>query len=94
MMLDFEWDDDKAAANVRKHGVSFEQAALAFRDLFAVEWLDMRESYGEERIILVGTSQGQILAVVYTEREERIRIISARRATKDEQDRYFYENGR
>ena len=93
-MLDFEWDDDKAAANVRKHGVSFEQAALAFRDLFAVEWLDMRESYGEERIILVGTSQGQILAVVYTEREERIRIISARRATKHEKDTYFHQNGR
>ena len=94
MMLDFEWDDDKAAANVRKHGVSFEQAALAFRDLFAVEWLDMREDYGEERIILVGTSQGQILAVVYTEREERIRIISARRATKHEKDTYFHQNGR
>ena len=94
MMLDFEWDDDKAAANVRKHGVSFEQAALAFRDLFAVEWLDMSESYGEERIILVGTSQGQILAVVYTEREERIRIISARRATKNEKDTYFHQNGR
>ena len=93
-MLDFEWDDDKAAANVRKHGVSFEQAALAFRDLFAVEWLDMREGYGEERIILVGTSQGQILAVVYTEREERIRIISARRATKHEKDTYFHQNGR
>ena len=94
MMLDFEWDDNKAAANVRKHGVSFEQAALAFRDLFAVEWLDMREGYGEERIILVGTSQGQILAVVYTEREERIRIISARRATKHEKDTYFHQNGR
>ena len=94
MMLDFEWDDDKAAANVRKHGVSFEQAALAFRDLFAVEWLDMREGYGEERIILVGTSQGQILAVVYTEREERIRIISARRATKHEKATYFHQNGR
>jgi len=63
-------------------------------DLFSVEWIDTREGYGEERVILLGTSQGQILAVVYTEREERIRIISARRATKDEQDRYFRENGR
>ena len=95
MMADFEWDPAKAAANIRKHGVSFEQAALAFRDLFSVEWIDTtREGYGEERVILLGTSQGQILAVVYTEREERIRIISARRATKDEQDRYFRENGR
>jgi uncharacterized protein len=94
MMLGFEWDPVKAAANIRRHGVSFDQAALAFRDLFSVEWIDLRESYGEERVILLGTSQGQILTVVYTERGERIRIISARRATKDEQDRYFRENGR
>lgn len=93
-MADFEWDPAKAVANVRKHGVSFEQATVAFRDLFAVEWIDTRRSYGEERVILLGTSQGQILTVVYTEREEHIRIISARRATKDEQDRYFRENGR
>lgn len=93
-MLQFEWDGDKAAANARKHGVSFEQAALAFRDLFAVEWIDTRESYGEERMVLLGTSQGQILAVVYTERGERIRIISARRATKHEKETYFHHNGR
>jgi len=90
--LDFEWDDIKAAENVRNHGVSFAQAALAFRDPFAVEWIDLREAYGEERIILLGMTGSQVLTVVYTERAERIRIISARRATKNEQDLYYRQN--
>ena len=84
MDLEFEWDDFKAEENVRNHGVSFTQAALAFRDPFAVEWLALREDYGEERIILLGIVSNHVLNVVYTEREERIRIISARRATKNE----------
>ena len=90
--LDFEWDDIKAAENVHNHGVSFAQAARAFRDPFAVEWLDRREAYGEERIILLGMSGDQLLTVVYTEREDRVRIISARRATKYEQDDYYRQN--
>jgi len=90
--LDFEWDDLKAAENVRHHGVSFAQAAVAFRDPFAVEWIDLREAYGEERIILLGMTSNQVLTVVYTERAERIRIISARRATKNEQDHYYRQN--
>jgi len=92
MELEFEWDDGKAAENVRNHGVSFAHAALAFRDPFAVEWIDLRESYGEERIILLGMTSKQILTVVYTERDERIRIISARRATRNEQDHYYRQN--
>ncbi len=94
MMLEFEWDDSKAAENIRKHGVSFVQAVLAFQDLFAVEWTDTREEYGEERIILLGASQEQILTVVYTERSGRMRIISARRATRYEKDLYYRQNGR
>ena len=90
--MDFEWEDAKAAENVRNHGLSFAQATQAFRDTFAVEWIDLREDYGEERIILLGMAGGQLLTVVYTEREERIRIISARRATKYEQDLYYREN--
>ena len=90
--MEFEWNDVKAAENVRCHGVSFAQAALAFRDYFAVEWIDQRRDYGEERIILLGMTNNQVLAVVYTERAERIRIISARRATKNEQDLYYREN--
>jgi uncharacterized DUF497 family protein len=91
-MLDFEWDDGKAAANFRKHGVTFEQAAYAFRDPFAVEWIDARAAYGEERVILLGMSGDQILNVVYTERGERLRIISARRGTKYEKDHYYRQN--
>jgi len=90
--LDFEWDDIEAAENVRKHAVSFAQAALAFRDPFGVEWIDLRGDYGEERIILLGVAGNHLLNVVYTEREERIRIVSARRATKDEQDIYYRQN--
>jgi uncharacterized protein len=90
--VEFEWDDAKAASNLRDHGVSFAQATAAFRDPFAVEWIDDRRAYGEERIILLGMKDGQILTVVYTERNTRIRIISARRATKHEQDLYFRQN--
>jgi uncharacterized protein len=74
--------------------VTFEQGAYAFRDPFAVEWIDERAVYGEERVILLGMSGGQILSVVYTERGENIRIISARRATKHEKDNYYCENAK
>jgi uncharacterized protein len=90
----FEWDSAKAVANWRDHGVAFEQAIEAFRDPFAVETIDDREDYGEERINLLGMSNGVILHVTYTERGERIRIISARRAERHEQDHYYRENTR
>ena len=93
MPTGFEWDDEKAASNIRDHeGVTFEQAAAAFSDPFAVEWIDEREDYGEERSILLGRIRGQLLYVVYTERGTNIRIISARRATRHEQDIYFRQN--
>ena len=88
----FEWDDDKAAENLRDHRVSFEQAAFAFNDPFVVEWIDEREAYDEERSILLGMTSGQVLTVVYTERSDRIRIISAWRATRHEQDYYYRQN--
>ncbi|HEY4775469.1 MAG TPA: BrnT family toxin [Xanthobacteraceae bacterium] len=88
----FEWDEAKAAENYAKHGVSFEMATKVFKDPFAVERLDDREDYGEDRFILIGAAEGAVLAVVYTERNGRIRIISARQATKHEQDDYFIEN--
>jgi hypothetical protein len=91
-MLKFEWDDAKASANYRKHGVTFEQAAYAFRDPFAIEWFDDSAAHGEERFILLGRVGGQILSVVYTERGERLRIISARRATKHEKEQYYRQN--
>jgi len=89
---EFEWDDVKAAANWHAHGVSFDDAVKAFRDRFAVERFDDREDYGEERVNLLGMYQGVILQVTYTERGERKRIISARRATRHEQDDYYREN--
>lgn len=89
---EFEWDNDKAIENRRVHRVSFEEATLAARDPFAIEWLASREAYGEERVVLVGISQGQLLTVVYTERGNRARIISARKATRHEQDEYYRQN--
>ena len=90
MTIAFEWDEEKAASNIRQHdGVTFDQATLAFSDKFYVEWIDDREDYGEERSVLLGLTQGQILYVVYTERDHNIRIISARRANKHEQDIYY-----
>ena len=89
---DFEWDEAKAAENDAKHGVSFEMATLVFKDPFAVERLDDREHYSEDRFILIGIADGALLTVVHTERNGRIRIVSARQATKHEQDDYFTEN--
>ena len=80
-------------ANLKAHGVSFELATTVFKDPFAVERLDDREDYGEQRFIILGMTEGHVvLFVAYTEREQRIRIISARRATQHEQDDYFQQN--
>lgn len=95
MKLKFDWRNTvaKAATNLRNHGVSFQLARTVFSDPFAIERLDDREDYGEERFVIVGMAEGNILLfVVYTERKGRIRIISARRATKREQDDYFRQN--
>ena len=92
MALEFEWDEDKAAANWRDHGVAFNEAIQAFRDTFAVERIDDREDYGEERTNLIGMREGVLLHVTYTERGDRVRIISARRAERHEQDDYYREN--
>jgi uncharacterized DUF497 family protein len=92
MTTEFEWDVDKETANLQKHGVSFSQATASFLDPFAVDWIDDREDYGEERVVLLGLNDGQVLTVIYTERDTRIRIISARRATRYEQEIYIREN--
>ena len=83
-MIGFEWDLNKAARNLADHKVSFEQAAIACRDPFAVEWIDQREDYGEERSVLLGIYEREVLYLAYTERGDNIRIISARRAEKHE----------
>ncbi len=88
----FEWDEDKAIANWQKHGVSFQQAISAFRDPFGVERFDERVDYGEERTNLLGMYKGVVLHITYTERGDRIRLISARRAEKHEQNDYYSQN--
>jgi uncharacterized DUF497 family protein len=89
MSLKFAWDKSKAKDNYAKHGVSFDLAKRVFEDPFAVEFLDDRQDYGEERFVIIGMVDDYLLYVAYTERNEIIRIISARRATKHEQEAYF-----
>jgi uncharacterized protein len=90
--MEFEWDIAKAAANFRKHGVSFEEAIYAFGDPLIVEELDDREIYGEDRIIAYAMGKTELLTIIYTQRGEFTRIISARRATRNEQNGYYRQN--
>jgi uncharacterized protein len=91
----FEWHDAKAEANLRLHKISFDLAKTAFRDIHAIEWLDEREDYGEQRFVMLGMADGGLLLyVAYTEREEVIRIISARTVIQYEQDEYFRLNSK
>jgi uncharacterized DUF497 family protein len=89
---EFEWDDAKAAANAQKHGVTFEEARGVFRDPFAIELLDDREAYDEDRFILIGMTAARVLVVVYTTRDDRNRIISARKAEPNERRFYHEQN--
>ena len=85
----FEWDDAKAAANLRKHGVPFEEAASVFSDPLAYTFDDPDHSVGEQRLLTFGFSQSErLLAVVHADRGRAIRIISARRATRHERGIY------
>jgi len=89
--VEFEWNDQKANSNLKKHGVSFDEGATIFNDPEIATIFDPDHSKDEERYISLGTSiQGNLLVVVHAEREERIRVISCRRATKPE--RKAYEN--
>ena len=87
--MEFEWDNQKAAANLKKHGVSFEEASTIFRDLLAATGADPDHSLGEQRWITFGISDhGRLLVVAHADQNDRIRIISARPATKIEQKIY------
>jgi uncharacterized protein len=90
--LKFEWNKSKAKDNFAKHGVSFELAKHVFHDPFAVEFLDDREDYDEERFVIIGAVEGRILYVIYAERKDVTRIISARSADRHEQETYLEEN--
>lgn len=90
--MKLEWDPRKAQANVRRHGVTFEEAATVFRDPLSATGADPDHSVGEFRYITFGVSEsGRILVVTHTDRGDSIRIISARAASKAE--RRVYEEG-
>ena len=92
-MIRFEWDPRKAASNRTKHGISFEEAATVFGDPLGRIVDDPRHSDAEQRYVLLGHSQRQrLVAVMFTERDEAVRIISARSATR--QERRDYEKGK
>lgn len=87
--LNFEWDEDKAASNLAKHGVYFERAILVF-DNERIERVDDREDYGEERIIALGRVGLEVFRVVYTMRgDNAVRMISAQKASKHEREIYY-----
>lgn len=91
-MLKFEWDTAKANANLRKHGVTFEEAASIFADPLALTFPDPDHSVGEKRWISFGVSnRDRLLAAAHAERGRSIRIVSARKATRH--DREIYEQG-
>ena len=84
----FEWDERKNRQNIEKHGISFRRAATIFNGR-VLQWEDNRKDYGEERRIAIGRTEHRILQVVYTLRNRNLRIISARKATKDERQKYL-----
>ena len=90
--MEFEWNSDKADLNLRKHSVSFQEAATVFNDSLSTTFPDPEHSIGENRYVIIGLSgYGQLLVVSHTDRRDRVRIISAQKATR--QERRFYEEG-
>ena len=91
--MHFEWDQNKAASNRKKHGVSFSEAITVFSDPFELTIADPDHSSGEYRFLSIGRSNsGKLLVVAYTERHENnIRLISARKSTNQEQ-KYYEQN--
>ncbi len=88
IIMDFEWDDIKRKSNIKKHGIDFTNAPMIF-DSYTLTIEDNRYDYGEKRFITFGILKGRIVVVVHTENEDSIRIISIRKATKNEEKAYF-----
>jgi hypothetical protein len=87
--MEFEWDEDKAAANLAKHGISFEEARTVFDDPLYVDFYDPDHSSEEHRYIIIGESrQGRLLVASYTERGDVTRLISAREVSRSEREAY------
>jgi uncharacterized DUF497 family protein len=91
--IEFEWDPNKEQYNIRKHGISFHEAASAFADLLSWTFPDPDHSVGENRCLTIGTSaRGRLLIIAHTDRREKTRIINAREVTPRERE--FYEEGK
>lgn len=88
MIRNFEWDEEKAKLNLKKHGIAFETAAKIFNDVNRIEIYDEVHSIEEDRYITIGLAN-KVLFVVYTERNPNIRLISARLATEEERKMYY-----
>lgn len=89
MDLHFEWDKEKAKINLKKHGINFEDAKIVFEDIHAYIFYDEWHSNNEEREIIIGhDAKNRLLLVCFTERNQKIRIISCRLATKKERKNY------
>jgi uncharacterized DUF497 family protein len=90
----FDWDDSKAASNERKHGVTFEEAATVLSDPRRLQYFDTAHSFDEDRENVIGFSYRMrlLMVVIYEREDEIVRIISARRATREEGLRYFSES--
>lgn len=86
--MEFEWDEQKRQRNLEKHGVDFKDITPIFEGQI-VEWIDKRQTYGEERINLLGEIEGNIFFLTYTKRNSKYRIISARRANSRERRKYY-----
>jgi uncharacterized protein len=85
----FEWDDAKAAINLAKHGVSFEEARTVFEDAFAITIEDAAHSDFEDRYVTIGLSLiSRVLLIIHADRGDRIRIVSARKSTPSEREQY------
>ena len=90
--MDYEWDEAKAASNLEKHGVSFEEAATVFDDPLYIDFYDPDHAVDEHRYLIMGQSTaGRLLIISYTERDEAVRLITAREVTSAE--RRAYEEG-
>jgi len=88
--MEFEWDENKRLENLAKHGIDFVAALLIFEDTNRKEFVDDRKNYGEKRIRSIGKVKNElIVSVISTDRNNKIRIISARRANQKEREEYY-----
>lgn len=88
MHIEFEWDEDKRLRNVQKHGIDFVDCTRVFGG-YTITTEDTRQDYGERRFVTFGLAKGRVVSVVHTETGRKIRIISARKATRREEKAYF-----